>query len=284
MRSLQALLAVAFTFVLGSAALALGQPPRFAPSRAPGVAIKRIVSVAPSITEMLYALGLENRVIGVSSYCNYPPEVRNKAKVGDANALNEEVILGLKPDLILLAEGDRSRLERLASLGSVKVVLLPTHHVADIYANLASIGRLTGEVPRATGLIRDLKTRVAGHAAPRGGVRPRVFYMVWDRPLMTAGPDSYLSDLITLAGGTNVVASGAGSYPTYSWEALLAADPDVILGPANMGPALKGLSHDYPRLRAVKANRVRTLPDDLVSRPGPRVVEALDAVVAALRK
>ena len=132
--------------------------------------------------------------------------------------------------------------------------------------------------------VRDMKARVAAHSAPRGGPRPRTFYMVWDRPLMTAGPDSYLSDLITLAGGSNVVNQGVSSYPTYSWEALLAADPDVILGPRNMAGALKALAHDYPRLRAVKENRVRVLPDDLVSRPGPRIVEAIDAVSAALKK
>jgi iron complex transport system substrate-binding protein len=108
--------------------------------------------------------------------------------------------------------------------------------------------------------------------------------MVWDQPLMAAGPDSYLDDLIQLAGARNVVKAGAGnSYPAYSWESLLAANPAVILGPRNMAGPLKKLEARYPHLQAVKAHRVRTLPDDLISRPGPRVVEAFEAVASALR-
>lgn len=246
----------------------------------------RIVSLAPAITEMLYALDQGRWVVGVSSFCNYPPEVRGKPVVGAATDLNEERLISLRPDLILTVEGDRSRLERLSRLGGVKIVVLRTRHVVDIWENLQTIGRLTGEAVRAGRLVRDLKGRLAARAAAaaRRPEHPRVFYMVWDKPLMTAGQDSYLNDLIALAGGRNIVSGERGaSYPTYSWEALLAADPEVILGPRNMAGSLAALSQQYPQLQAVRANRIRNLPDDLISRPGPRVVEALQAVEEALR-
>lgn len=244
---------------------------------------QRIVSLGPSITEMLYALGLESRVVGVTTYCNYPPQAARKPKVGAALDLNEERVLSLKPDLILTVEGDAQRRDRLARLTGAQVVVLPTQRVEDIWTHMRRIGALTGTQTKAEHVTRRLQQRLAA-ARPKTQGGQKVFYMVWNQPLMSAGPASYLDDLITLAGGRNVVtARSGGSYPTYSWEALLAANPDVILGPQNMKPALEGLKRQYPHLRAVKTQRVRTLPDDLISRPGPRVVEALEAVTRAMK-
>jgi iron complex transport system substrate-binding protein len=247
---------------------------------------QRILSLAPAITEMVYALGQDSHLVGVTSYCNYPPAALKKPRVGAAVDLNEELVVALKPDLILSTEGDKARLERLGQLTHAKVMVLPTRHVADIWANMQTIGHLTGTEARAAKEVASLQARLKAVAAraARRSAHPTVFYMVWDKPLMTAGGDSYLNDLITLAGGKNVAAPTAGaSYPTYSWEALLAQNPQVILGPQNMRNALMGLKTQYPKLRAVKGDRLRTLPDDLISRPGPRVVQALEAVEAALR-
>ena len=235
---------------------------------------------------MAYALGLEHRVVGVTTYCNYPPAAAKKPRVGAATELNEELAVALKPDLIVAVEGDRARLERLGKLTGAKVVVLKTQRVTDIWDNMRTLGRLTGTAARAEQEVKSRQARlkaVAAQAAQRR-TQPTVFYMVWDQPLMTAGADSYLDDLITLAGGKNVVgAMPGGSYPSYSWELLLAKNPQVILGPQNMRGALHTLRGSYPHLRAVKADKLRTLPDDLISRPGPRVVEALEAVSAALR-
>lgn len=244
----------------------------------------RILSLAPAITEMVYALGLDQSLVGVTSYCNYPPAALKKPRVGNALDLNEELVVSLKPELIFATEGDKSRLERLGRLTHARVFVLPTKHVADIWANLRTIGKLTGTQARAEQEVKSLQARLKAASARATKAHPTVFYMVWDKPLMTASADSYLNDLITLAGGKNVAASAAGgSYPSYSWEALLAADPQVILGPKNMASALMGLKTQYPSLQAVKANRLRTLPDDLISRPGPRVVQALEAVESALK-
>jgi len=243
---------------------------------------RRIVSLGPALTEMLFALGLDQQVVGVTTYCNFPAAALAKPKIGDALHLNEERVIALHPDLIVSVEGDRARLDRIAKLTGARLQVLPTRHVQDIWNNFRTLGALTGRASEAAAQTARLQARVASLTAKPGGARPAVFYMVWDQPLMTAGQDSYLNDLITLAGGRNVVVD-RGSYPGFSWEALLAANPDVILGPRNMASGLKGLEAKYPGLKAVQSHRLRTLPDDVISRPGPRVAEALAAVRAALR-
>ncbi len=260
---------------------------RGAPARAAGASpARRVVSLGPALTEMLYAVGAGDRLVGRTSFCNYPPAAAKVPAVGGATGWNEELVTSLRPDLILALEGRTAEVERLARLSRARLEVLPTRHLADVWRNLARIGELVGERPRATRLVADLRAKVESRrkAAMARREHPSVFYMVWDQPLMAAGPQSYLGDLVTLAGGRNIVPeSNAGSYPTFSWEALLAADPDVILAARDRGAALENLKARYPRLKAVRAGRVRTLPDDLISRPGPRVVQALDAVEAALR-
>jgi iron complex transport system substrate-binding protein len=251
-------------------------------SAAPAAPARRVLSLAPAITEMLYALDLGDRVVGRSSYCNFPPAALKKPSVGAALDLNEELVVALHPDLILATEGDAARRARLARLTGARVEVLGSQHVAQIWENMRRIGALTGTEAQAARKAAALKARLAAKTARPGG-GPTVFYMVWDQPLMTAGRDSYLNDLITLAGGRNVVDLPGAAYPAFAWEALLAKDPQVILGPTNKADALKALAGRYPQLRAVKARRVRALPDDLISRPGPRVVEALTAVEQALR-
>jgi iron complex transport system substrate-binding protein len=246
----------------------------------------RILSLSPAITELVYALGLEGRLVGVTTYCNYPPAALKKPRVGSARDLNVELIVTLKPQVILATEGDPTRLARLERLTHAKAYVLPTRHVADIWANMRTIARLESVVERGERAIAERRKALDAVAAraKKRATHPTAFYMVWDKPLMTAGAGSYLNDLITLAGGRNVAASATGgSYPTSSWEALLAQNPDVILGPTNMAPALQALKTQYPSLKAVRANRLRTLSDDLISRPGPRVAQALEAVEAALR-
>ena len=247
---------------------------------------KRILSLSPAATEMVYKLGLESRLVGVTTNCNKPPAAKRKPRVGAALELNEELVMALKPDLILTTEGDRARYARLGQLTRAQVVTLSTRNVKDIWADMRVIADHADVGARGNrevlGLQRRLNDAVARLPKPR--TAPTVFYMVWDQPLMAAGPNSYLGDLIAMAGGRNVVAAMPGNaYPPYSWEALLAKDPQVILGPRNMGGAFQGLKAKYPHLKAVKGDRLRTLPDDLISRPGPRVVEALEAVAAALR-
>lgn len=242
----------------------------------------RIVSLAPALTEMLFALGLGGSVVGVSAYSDFPAAAKKLPIVGDALHVDDERVIALRPTLIVAAEGDSAALERVGKLAGARTLLLPTRHVTDIWTNMRALGVAAGQASRANALTARLTARVKAIAARAGKARPAVFYMVWDQPLMTAGRDSYLNDLIGLAGGRNVTASLAGSYPTFSWEALLAANPDVVLAPLTMKVRLVGIADRYPTLTAVRTHRIRTLPDDIVSRPGPRVAEALEAVERAL--
>jgi iron complex transport system substrate-binding protein len=256
---------------------------RPAPVRAETSA-RRVLSLGPALTEMLFAVGGGDRLVGRTAFCNYPAAATKAPVVGAATGWNEEVVLSLKPDLILALEGQNQAVERLARLTKARLEVLPTTQLADVWRNLARIGALVGEGPRATRLVADLRAQVEARrkAAAARREHPTVFYMVWDEPLMAAGPRSYLGDLLTVAGGRNVVPAGPASYPTFSWEALLAADPDVLLAAKDRAAALQAMKARYPRMKAVKAGRLRTLPDDLISRPGPRVVQALDAVAAAI--
>lgn len=262
------------------AALVLWLAYAAAPARAAAPA-KRIVSLAPALTEMLFALDLGPEVVGVSAYSDYPVEAKRKPVVSDATHLDEEQLIALKPDLIVAAEGDAARFARVGRLTGATVKVFPTHHVADVWSNLAALGALTGHQRQAAAATARLKQELAvlRPAKPSGR---KVFYMVWDQPLMTAGRDSYLNDLIELAGAHNA-ATAQGSYPTYDWEAVIAANPDVILAPRTLARQLDAVARRYPTLAAVKAHRLRTLPDDLISRPGPRVAEALQALETALR-
>jgi iron complex transport system substrate-binding protein len=259
-------------------AASLGEPARAS------VLPRRIISLAPALTEMLYAIDLGPQVVGVSAYSDFPAAAKTKPVVGDALHVDEERIIALRPDLIVVAEGDQGRLDRLRRLTHAPVHLLPTRHVGDIWTNLRALGTLTGKATRAAEVSRNLQGQVRALTKPKQMPPKAVFYMVWDQPLMTAGQDSYLNDLIELAGGRNVAAGATqGSYPAFSWELLLAANPDVILGPGTLATGLKDVAGRYPQLKAVRSGHVRTLPDDVVSRPGPRVALALAAVEAAMR-
>ena len=258
---------------------------RGAPAQA-APAARRVLSLGPALTEMLFAVGGGDRLVGRTAYCNFPAQALKAPAVGGATGWNEELVASLRPDLILALEGRTAEVARLAKLTGARLEVLPTTQLADVWRNMARIGALVGRAPQAAAQVARLRAKVEARAraARARGDRPTVFYMVWDQPLMAAGPRSYLGDLIALLGGRNVVPADApGSYPAFSWEALLAADPDVILAPRDRGAALAAVEGRYPKLRAVKAGRLRTLPDDLISRPGPRVDLALEAVEAALR-
>ncbi|MEB3328137.1 MAG: helical backbone metal receptor [Candidatus Sericytochromatia bacterium] len=246
---------------------------------------RRILSLGPSLTEMVYALGLEGRLVGRTSLCNHPAAAVRVPAVGAVSGWNEERVVALAPDVILALEGARGPVERLARLTGARLVVLPTESLQDVGRNMCRIAALAGVGARgeqwAARLARELGVRRA-RAARRP--HPSVFYMVWDEPLMAAGPRSYLGDLIAVAGGRNVVPDSVrASYPTFGWEALVAADPEVVLAPQERAPALARLATRHPGVRAVQAGRLHTLPDDLVSRPGPRVLEALTAIERALR-
>ncbi len=246
----------------------------------------RIISLSPATTEILFAIGAGPMVVGVSDYCNFPAEATRRTRVGAVMTLNLEKTLSLKPDLFITTDGNPRFYERLDRLSKAQIVQVSSVTLASVAQNIRDLGAVTHRDVQANALATRIEAgiRMAKLQAAKRKKRPRVFYMVWGEPLITAGPGSYLDDLIRTAGGENAVRGlpKGNPYPPYSWEALVAADPDVILAPAHLKPTLDRLRKTQKGMKAVKTDRIVLLDDDLISRPGPRVLEALAEVTRAI--
>lgn len=276
--------------ILGLAAPALAAPVRDMTGREVEVSrtVTRVVSLAPSLTEILFALGAGDMIVGVTDFCDYPPAAAVKPKVGTVLAPNPEVILALEPDLVL-ATTDGNRQETvllLERLGLPTFVVRP-EGMEGIYASIRSVGRLLGRPTRASALVEVMRSRVAWVARQvRGRPRVRVLYVLWPDPLITAGRGSVIDALIAVAGGENVAGGIALRYPRLGLEEVLRVDPQVILlagmGSRPLRPeAVRGWE-GWQVFSAVQAGKVRSLDGDLLHRPGPRIVEGLEAMARAL--
>jgi iron complex transport system substrate-binding protein len=165
------------------------------------------------------------------------------------------------------------------------VKVISTDRVSSITANIRALGQLTGHASRADALALGLEKKISLYARKAGKNLhpPSVFYYLWNDPLMTAGGGSYIDDLIRLAGGKNVAGGKKNLYPIYSWERLMLDDPEVIFGPSNLAKELRALGEKH-ELRAARKRRIYALDADVLSRPGPRVVEALEKLSLVLKK
>lgn len=232
---------------------------------------QRIISLAPSNTELLYAIGWENRLVGVSDFCDYPPEAKKKPKVGGPETLNVEAMVALKPDLILAVNLKNQALIQVSKLTGAPVAVLRNTSIAGIAQNADDLSEYLGKEGH------DFARRFRHELS---GIKPypkklKLFYLVWDRPLMTAGEGTYLDDLLKLAGGINV--AKVHDYAPYSDEALLMAKPDVLIYSKNQESAAKALQS---RLRIP----IIGLNADEVSRPGPRLPHVLRQLIKELHQ
>jgi iron complex transport system substrate-binding protein len=246
----------------------------------------RIVSLAPSITESLFAIGAGPLVAGVTDYCTYPPEARRLPHVGGMINPNIEILTLLKPDLIVMSmEGNvRDDYRRMVSMGWNVFVTNP-RTLDGIHQSLLALGALAGRADDAERLVGSMKTREAGVRAKAGGTPVRTLLIVSVQPLMVAGKNTFLNELITAAGGYNLATYAPGNYPAYSRETVIANNPDVILMTSDLLPDVAGLLAQFPEWRhvsAVRHNRVYRVNADLVSRPGPRAVDALELLYSLL--
>jgi len=259
-----------FLLLLTFAPNALAAPPR------------RIVSLSPGTTEMLFALGLGRFVVGDTVYCDYPAAARTVAKIGDVNTSYEKV-LALRPDLIVADAVANSRaITRLKQLRQPVFAVRPAS-LAGVESSLRQLGARTGTEAQAAWVIAGMESKA--HLAARLASldprpRPRVLIVVQITPLWTAGAGTFLDDLVTRAGGINVGRSVPG-YGAFSKERLLAQPPDVILGDASVQAVFRA-DPLFRRLPAVRQGRFYALPVDLTSRPGPRLAEGLLLMAKAL--
>lgn len=248
---------------------------------------QRIVSLAPSNTETLYALGLGERVVGVTEFDNYPPEVKRKPVVGGFADVNLEQVVAQRPDLVL-ATGIHTGgvVEQLEQAGLTVFVIEPTD-VAEVIEKIRLVGRITGVEEAAQALADDLSERVEAIEArvAEAEARPRVFYEL-SSDLYTAGPGSFIHDLILRAGGENIAAQTGQAYPQLSSEVIVEGDPQVIfLGDANYGESAETVAArpGWSQVTAVREGRmVAVTDDDIVSRPGPRIVQGLELIARGI--
>ncbi len=243
----------------------------------------RIVSLAPSNTEIVAAIGLMDRLVGVTSFCDYPPEVASVDVVGDFANPNLEAVAAAKPDLVLATAGVQADvIVQLENLGTVVVAVDPVD-LESLFVSIEMVGTVIGTRESADTLVSSMRSELDAIDAAIGEAEPvRCFLEIAQDPLFTAGPGTLLHDLITAAGGANVVTQEG--YVGYSVEQLVADDPAVYM--ATLGsmsdPAELDSRPGYGEIEAVKTGRVYVLDDNLVSRPGPRVVEGVRLIAQAL--
>ncbi|MGB9697965.1 MAG: ABC transporter substrate-binding protein [Thermodesulfobacteriota bacterium] len=249
---------------------------------------QRIISLAPSITEILFALQLEDKIVGVSNFCQFPPAARKKAKIGDYAHPSLEKIVALKPDLVIgLAEGElRSLITRLAEL-KIPVYIANPGNVAEIIDSIRRIGELTSAAPKGLEIAAEMGKKVKQiQEKVRGFPQPRVLHVLNFDPLLSAGNGTFINDLIRLAGGRNLAETAVGKYPRLSIEEVLALDPEVILlaSMKSADPLLEQRQwwERWKTITAVRQGRVYVLEADLIHRPSPRIVIGLEEVARAL--
>jgi iron complex transport system substrate-binding protein len=253
----------------------------------------RIVSLAPSITEALFAVGAGPQVVGLTKFCNYPPDAaQGREIVGGftAKSLSVEKIISLKPDLVFAGGASHKPVSEALEAAGVTVFNFEPKDFAGVYADILTAGALTGNAAQAEKVVADMKARVAKVTAITAAIpqdqRIKVFYEVWDEPLMTAGPATFIGQIIELAAGVNVFADVKEQYPTVSGEAVIARGPAVILGPSSHSEGLTaakiGARPGWGELAAVKAGRIVIVDGDIISRSGPRLADALEAVARGL--
>ena len=250
---------------------------------------QRIVSIAPSNTEVLFAIGAGAQVIGRDEFSDYPDQAKQLPSVGGGyGALDMETMVSLKPDLVLASQlTPAEQVQAIEKLG-LKVFLLPNPNtIEDMFANLLEVGKITGTEAQAQTLIDGLKTRVVAVDAKVAAVqqKPVVFYELDStdpNAPWTAGPGSFIDALINRAGGVNLGAKLKDSYAQISIEQLLVDQPDIIIaGDYTWGgvtaEAIKA-RQSWADLQAVKQDKVYIFDDNLISRPGPRLVDGLEAM------
>jgi iron complex transport system substrate-binding protein len=242
--------------------------------------ILRVVSLAPSLTESIFAVGAGDKLVGVTTYCNYPEAAKSKEKVGDTQTPNIERIVALKPDIVFVSTA--SQLEafmRTLDQQGIAVYVMDAKSIGEVFDDLRTLGGLLGTEDSANALVAGLEERVKaiGSKEPR-----RVFVQISNEPLFTIGKDSFLTEVVAKAGGESVTKDVPSGYPKLSKETASAMDPDVIIlsdSEDNREP-----NAVFKNSNAVKNGRVYRINADIISRPGPRLVDALEQIAGFLNQ
>jgi iron complex transport system substrate-binding protein len=249
--------------------------------------IRRVITLAPNLTEIVYALGQQHRLVGVTNQCNYPPEVSSKTRVGDVISPSLERIIELKPDLVLgTPAGNRRETVQMMDNAGIPLYGLDARTIEDILTSIRNIAGLL-EVPETgDALAGRLEEQLRSlDRALHGSDRPKVLLVIWVEPLITTGTDTFLADLIRRAGGESITADLTQSWPRLSLEVVIERDPDYLVLPRThqLQARMTRLIQELPwsELRAVRRNQIVWLDEALI-RPGPRILEVIEDLARAL--
>jgi iron complex transport system substrate-binding protein len=249
---------------------------------------KKIISLAPNVTEILFGLGLDQEIVGVSIHCNFPQKAQSKVRVGSYISLDFEKIVSLNPDLIIAtgAGNTKDMVARLEHLGFPTYVIFPKD-IEGVMRSVGHLSQLVGREKEGEAIVQEMKRRREKVVALTLGLpRPRVFLQIGEAPIVTVGENSFADDLIRLAGGENVAGNEKEMYPRFGMEEILKRSPEVILI-SSMNPRenYQKVLQEWSRWKtipAVKNNRVYLIDSDLIDRPSPRIIEGLEEMARLL--
>lgn len=244
--------------------------------------VERAVSLAPNLTEIVFAVGAGSRLVGVTTYCDYPAQAKEIRKIGDTINPNIETIIALKPQIVLVSTA--SQIENFTNqleAQNIAVFVTNPNSLEDIYKSVLKIGEIFGANEKARAVVASLEKRVADvQARTNDAEKVKIFLQISKESLYTIGKDSFLTDLIRRAGGASVTADVASAYPKISRETALVLNPDAIIlsdSEDNREP-----NDVFKNSTAVKNGRVFRIDADLLARPGPRIVDGFEQMARAL--
>lgn len=245
---------------------------------------RRIVSLAPSITEIVFELERGHRLVGVTRYSDYPPEAAKLPKVGSYVRLDIERIVALNPDLCIATKDGNPKIviDRLASL-KIPVYVVNPHNLDTILDTIQEIGAILGAGDKAATLTRGMRSRIqrVNSRVAQFDYRPRVFFQIGVSPIVSVGTDTFIHELIELAGGQNL-AEGQIAYPRFSREQVLAMEPEIFIITSMARQAVfeqvKAEWRRWPNMPAVRNDRIYLVDSDLFDRPSPRLVAGLEVL------
>jgi iron complex transport system substrate-binding protein len=270
---------------------------------------KRIVSLSPSSTEILFAIGAGDSVVGITEYCNHPPDLKARIEAGELTRIGGYwessigAIMALKPDLVLIStarctvktkkrkvnckpeyETTAQVAAQLRSLG-LNVLPLDPHSMNDVLNNILLVGRVIGNAAEATSLVEKLRHRIetVAEKSKAASHRPKVYFEVWNNPYISVSSGTWIGDLINLAGGANIFGNAVSEWPIIDPEDIIQRNPDILVFPVISDvPRFWGSFEDvkkrsgWKNINAVRNGNLYEVPRDFISRPGPRLVEALE--------
>jgi cobalamin transport system substrate-binding protein len=248
--------------------------------------VNRVISLAPNLTEIVFAVGAGDRLVGRTTYCDYPPEAKAVTEIGDTLHPNLERIIALKPQVVLVSTA--SQLEVFTHQlenQNIAVFVTDPHDLEGVFRSIEQIGDILGQRNRAQSVVQKLRERAYVVEQAVNFYQPvRVFYQLSAEPLYTAGHDAFVTDLMRRAGAVSVTADVPGAWPKYSSESALAAKPDAIILPTggSMGAGNSEVAEALRESPAAKAGRVYKINDDHLVRPGPRAIDGLEEMARAL--